>query len=94
VRRSLKWWFASRLGSPVALRKPGEPLRQNEATLQEGEQCLAGSETIRYERAEPTRANAPLWSRLMPTTLPRLITLLCALGALVYWWRLWQQFTQ
>jgi hypothetical protein len=30
----------------------------------------------------------------MPTTLPRLITLLCALGALVYWWRLWQQFTQ
>jgi len=81
-------------GSPVALRKPGEPLRQNEATLQEGEQCLAGSETIRYERAEPTRANAPLWSRLMPTTLPRRITLLCALGALGYWWRLWQQFTQ
>jgi len=81
-------------GSTIALRKAGETLRQTELALKEGEQCLADAETLRYERAEPTRANAPLWSRLMPTTLPRRITLLCALVALVYWLRLLQQFTQ
>jgi hypothetical protein len=81
-------------GSTIALRKAGEPLRQTELALKEGEQCLADAETLRYERAEPLRANAPLWSRLMPTTLPRRITLLCALGALGYWWRLWLKFIQ
>ena len=81
-------------GSTIALRKAGETLRQTELALKEGEQCLADAETLRYERAEPIRANAPLWSRLTPATPLRAITLLGALGALVYWWRLWQQFTQ
>jgi hypothetical protein len=81
-------------GSTIALRKAGEPLRQTELALKEGEQCLADAETLRYERAEPIRADAPLWSRLTPATPLRAITLLGALVALVYWWRLCQQFTQ
>ena len=81
-------------GSTIALRKAGEPLRQTELALKEGEQCLADAETLRYERAEPIRADAPLWSRLTPATPLRAITLLGALCALVYWLRLWQQFTQ
>jgi hypothetical protein len=81
-------------GSTIALRKAGETLRQTELALKEGEQCLADAETLRYERAEPIRANAPLWSRLTPATPLRAITLLGALCALVYWLRLLQQFTQ
>ena len=81
-------------GSTTALRKAGEPLRQTELALREGEQCLADAETLRYERAEPIRANAPLWSRLTPTTPLRAITLLGALGALGYWWQLWRQFME
>ena len=81
-------------GSTIALRKAGETLRQTELALKEGEQCLADAETLRYERAEPIRANAPLWSRLTPATPLRAITLLGALGALGYWWQLWRQFME
>jgi hypothetical protein len=81
-------------GSTIALRKAGETLRQTELALKEGEQCLADAETLRYERAEPIRANAPLWSRLTPTTPLRVLALLGALGALGYWWQLWRQFME
>ncbi|MGQ9657553.1 MAG: choice-of-anchor X domain-containing protein [Fimbriimonadales bacterium] len=81
-------------GSGATLRKGGQSVRLPEVVLQEGEQCLAETETIRYQRAEPIRATAPLWSRLLPTTPMRALFLLAGVGALGYWWYLWQQFMQ